>query len=75
MGAAIQHYGLTHLTQVPARRPPVGDQTEIAAFMDRELNKLDSLSLEAERAVSLLQERRSAVTGQIDVRGTMPSSM
>ncbi|PCJ61506.1 MAG: type I restriction endonuclease subunit R [Rhodospirillaceae bacterium] len=54
--------------------PPSEEQTAIAAFLDRETAKLDELIDEAQRAVDLLQERRTAlisaaVTGKIDVRG------
>ncbi len=53
--------------------PPLPEQTQIAAFLDSELAKFDTLTTEAQRAIDLLQERRSAlvsaaVTGQIDVR-------
>lgn len=42
-------------------------------LLDTETAKLDTLTAEAERAIALLQERRTAlisaaVTGQIDVR-------
>ena len=54
--------------------PPIPEQTQIAAFLDRETTKIDALVAEAQRAIDLLQERRTAlisaaVTGQIDVRG------
>ena len=54
--------------------PPVAEQRAIAGFLDRETAKLDALITEAEQAISLLQERRTAlisaaVTGKIDVRG------
>jgi type I restriction enzyme S subunit len=54
--------------------PPLSEQTAIADFLDLEAAKLDTLTTEAQKAISLLQERRSAlisaaVTGQIDVRG------
>jgi hypothetical protein len=44
-----------------------------AAHLDSELAKIDALTTEAQRAIDLLQERRTAlisaaVTGQIDVR-------
>jgi type I restriction enzyme S subunit len=57
--------------QVPI--PPVDEQADIAKFVEQEIVKLDSLKAEAERAINLLQERRSAlisaaVTGKIDVR-------
>ena len=53
--------------------PPVDEQAGIAAVIDYETAKLDTLTAEAQRAIDLLQERRTAlisasVTGQIDVR-------
>ena len=53
--------------------PPPAEQAGIAAFLDTELAKFDTLTAEAQRAIDLLQERRTAlisaaVTGQIDVR-------
>ena len=53
--------------------PPLPEQTAIAEFLDTELAKFDTLTAEAQRAIDLLQERRTAiisaaVTGQIDVR-------
>jgi type I restriction enzyme S subunit len=53
--------------------PPPAEQAKIAAFLDTELTKFDTLTAEAQRAIDLLQERRTAlvsaaVTGQIDVR-------
>ena len=53
--------------------PPVAEQTVITKFLDAELLKFDTLTAEAQRAIDLLQDRRTAlisaaVTGQIDVR-------
>ncbi len=53
--------------------PPDVEQRLIADFLDAETAKFDALTAEAQRAVDLLQERRTAlisaaVTGQIDVR-------
>lgn len=53
--------------------PTEKEQAEVAAFLDRETAKLDDLTAEAEKAIELLKERRSAlisaaVTGKIDVR-------
>ena len=53
--------------------PPIKEQAVIVQHLDRETGKLDALIAETERAVSLLQERRTAlisaaVTGKIDVR-------
>jgi len=53
--------------------PPVEEQNTINAFIEAETVKFDTLTAEAQRAIDLLQERRTAlisaaVTGQIDVR-------
>jgi len=54
--------------------PPKREQLEIAEFVRGVSARIDSLQLQAEHNIVLLQERRSAlisaaVTGQIDVRG------
>jgi type I restriction enzyme, S subunit len=53
--------------------PESQEQQEIVDFLAIELIKFDTLTTEAQRAIDLLQERRTAlisaaVTGQIDVR-------
>jgi len=58
--------------------PPPAEQRAIAAFLDRECGKIDTLISESERAIALLKERRAAlisaaVTGKIDVRGLVPA--
>lgn len=54
--------------------PPLDEQVAIACYLDAETSKFDTLSVEANRAIELLKERRSAlisaaVTGKLDVRG------
>ncbi|KYP80058.1 restriction endonuclease subunit S [Ferroacidibacillus organovorans] len=55
-------------------QPPLLEQEDVVKFLDTETDKLDRLVNQAERAIELLKERRSAlisaaVTGKIDVRG------
>jgi type I restriction enzyme S subunit len=75
----ISQYGLKQglsledVEEAPVILPPVNEQQEIIALLDTETAKLDALTSEAERAIELLQERRTAlisaaVTGKIDVR-------
>jgi len=57
--------------------PPQDEQQRIAIQLDDSLAQTDELIVEAERAIELLQDRRTAlisaaVTGQIDVRGFVP---
>jgi len=72
-GATIQHFGPTHLSQMIIARPPIDEQEYISAFIEHESARLDELTAEATRGITLLKERRSAlisaaVTGKIDVR-------
>lgn len=62
------------LNNVDLPFPSFDEQQTIAAFLDRETAKIDNLTTEAQHAITLLQERRTAlisaaVTGKIDVRG------
>jgi type I restriction enzyme S subunit len=54
--------------------PSLNEQRQIIDWIRIQTTKLDTLISEAEKAITLLHERRSAlisaaVTGQIDVRG------
>jgi len=54
--------------------PPLQEQELIVCRITELVNEFDALTAEAQRAIDLLQERRTAlisaaVTGQIDVRG------
>lgn len=54
--------------------PPLSEQSVIVAFLSNETARFYNLTVEANRAIELLQERRTAlisaaVTGKIDVRG------
>ena len=58
--------------------PPLAEQRVVIASINAETAKLDVLTAEAQRAIDLLQERRTAlisaaVTGKIDVRGLAES--
>ena len=73
-GAIQQHFNVSTASQLLAAVPPLSEQDAIVAFVDDAAHTLDTLRDEAQRAIILLQERRSAlvsaaVTGQIDVRG------
>lgn len=68
------------LKEVMLSVPPIDEQQSIVAFIDIETAKLDTLTAEAQRAIDLLQERRTAlvsaaVTGQIDVRALSQSTI
>lgn len=64
----------TNIMELPVVLPPEPEQQQILTFIREHRTKLDPLIAEAESAIALLQERRTAlisaaVTGKIDVRG------
>jgi type I restriction enzyme S subunit len=74
-GAGLPRLSIQNLLKVFGVFPQRKEQTSIATFLDHETARLDALTAEAESAIELLKERRSAlisaaVTGKIDVRGT-----
>jgi len=75
----IEHLPAEKLRKYRFPFPPLLEQQEIAAFLEAEAGRFDTLTAEAQRAIALLQERRTAlisaaVTGQIDVRQFAPQS-
>jgi type I restriction enzyme S subunit len=74
-GIGVPDLGLREIGRFPVPLPPMQEQEDIAVYLDQEALKFDTLTAEAQRAIDLLQERRTAlisaaVTGQIDVRQT-----
>jgi type I restriction enzyme S subunit len=66
----------TNIMELPVVLPPQSEQQAILDFISSELARLDTLKAQSQQAIILLRERRSAlvtaaVTGQIDVRGTV----
>jgi type I restriction enzyme S subunit len=71
--ASMKKIGQGTIREFVLAIPPLEEQRAIITFVNAETAKLDILTAEAQRAIDLLQERRTAlisaaVTGQIDVR-------
>jgi type I restriction enzyme S subunit len=71
--STIPHLTSEQLRRYRFPRPPIEEQNEIVAHLDDAIGQFNTLTAEAQRAIDLLQERRTAlisaaVTGQIDVR-------
>ncbi len=69
----IPHLTGEQLRQHRFPKPPISEQISIIEALDQRTRAIDALTVECERATTLLQERRAAlisaaVTGQIDVR-------
>lgn len=64
------------LGMIECLAPPLEEQDQIVSFIETSIAKIDALNTQAEYGIALLKERRSAliaaaVTGKIDVRGTV----
>jgi type I restriction enzyme S subunit len=78
LGAAVRGINIFDLKRASIPTPPPEEQAAIAAFIGGEVARLEQLAAEADRAIALLQERRTAiisaaVTGKIDLRGLVSS--
>ena len=76
-GATIQHFGPIHLKQLWLTLPLIAQQNKICAYIDEQIDYIDTVIVKAETANTLSQERRTAlisaaVTGKIDVRNWQP---
>lgn len=73
-GGTKNQLSLDDVANLIMTRPTIEEQSAIVTFLDAETAKIDTLVSEAQQAITLLNERRSAlisaaVTGKIDVRG------
>jgi type I restriction enzyme S subunit len=73
IGAIMDSLSSSTLLGLTMLVPPVQEQVKIIDFVEAETRRFDTLTSEAQRAIDLLLERRTAlisaaVTGQFDVR-------
>ncbi len=76
VGSTFKRVNVEDIRGLIVAMPPAAEQARIAEFVNNEAARLEQLIDTANRAIGLMQERRSAliaaaVTGQIDVRGTV----
>lgn len=76
-GAGLPRLSIQNLLRIVGVFPPLVEQASIASYLVEATARFDKLIREADAAITLLQERRSAlisaaVTGKIDVRGLLP---
>jgi type I restriction enzyme, S subunit len=73
-GSVLTQFPIRDIINIAVPLPPESEQQEIGNWLDERIGAFIQLQAEAERAIELLQERRTAlisaaVTGKIDVRG------
>ena len=73
IGSTFKRINVADIRELLVPCPPPDEQAGIARYLDSKTAEFELLTAEAQRAIDLLQERRTAlisaaVTGQIDVR-------
>jgi type I restriction enzyme S subunit len=71
-GGLRQTMKFEDLKRLPLLYPSLDEQRRIAAFLDRETAKLDTLIAKQERLIELLQEKRQAVISHAVTKGLDP---
>ena len=74
VGMGVGHLNMSDIVDVRVALPSLREQLEIVAFLEAEVRNFDTLAVEAQHAIGLLHERRTAlitaaITGQMDLRG------
>lgn len=71
-GATVESLEQQFLAETILPLPPKGEQVAIAAFLDREIAKIDALIEEQRRLIALLKEKRQAVISHAVTKGLDP---
>lgn len=73
-GATVESIEHTYLANTLIPLPDAHDQTQIAAFLDRETAKIDELVAEQRRLMELLKEKRQAIISHAVTKGLNPDA-
>ena len=73
-GAGLPRLSIRNLSRVACCLPPIAEQLRIAAFLDREISKIDGLVAEQRRLLELLKEKRQAVISRAVTKGVNPDA-
>jgi type I restriction enzyme, S subunit len=72
--STIAHFTAEKVAAVPVPLPTTDEQTQIAAFLDRETAKIDDLVAQQRRLMELLKEKRQAVISHAVTQGLNPQA-
>jgi type I restriction enzyme S subunit len=70
-GATFRALNLEPLASTIIAYPPLKEQEAIAAFLDREVAKIDALVGEQRRLIELLKEKRQAVISHVTINSSL----
>lgn len=73
-GATVESIEQQYVSETRIPLPPLPEQREIAAFLDREVGKIDALVEESRQLIALLAEKRQATISHAVTRGLNPAA-
>ena len=73
-GSTFKELGRDRLSHILLCTPPMDDQHTIAAFLDQETSRIDTLITKKQRQIELLQEKRAALVSHVATKGLDPSA-
>ena len=73
-GVSYPAINASELVAISIPVPPLAEQTQIAAFLDRETAKIDALVAQQQRLMELLKEKRQAVISHAVTKGLNPNA-
>ena len=75
VGVSYPAINPSELVRIHAVVPPLNEQIAVAAFLDREIAKIDALIAKQERLIAVLQEKRQALISHAVTRGLNPDAL
>ena len=72
--ATIAHFTVEKVEATPCVYPSLEEQKQIAAFLDKETTKIDTLIDKQEQLITLLREKRQAIISHAVTRGLNPNA-
>jgi type I restriction enzyme S subunit len=73
-GVSYPSINTSDLVGIPAVNPPLSEQEQIAAYLDRKTAQLDSLIAQKRQLIALLEEERTALINQAVTKGLDPTA-
>jgi len=73
-GSKMPRANWEFIGNLPMYVPPLDEQQAIAAFLDRETDRIDFLIAKKERLIELLQEKRTALISHAVTKGLNPNA-
>jgi type I restriction enzyme S subunit len=76
-GSTVDHINMSDIRNIPTLLPPVSEQEEVAAYIEKKTGELESIIDREVELIEKLEELRTSlisevVTGKIDVRDDVP---